>query len=331
MHLIEASICARVGVGYAVTVKVARRQRWGAGRRRRVRAGIRVVRVLAVNAPARVAFLAGRARPLRKPVAPVAFADVISGRALVASPPAAEFGVVARIIRIFSLSARRLSVAVPHVISGSQRRWRPGRGGGRRRGRHRDLVDEGRRRRRRRRQRGRRGRRRRVRGRRQLGRQLGRICCGPDARDIQRSRPPPVRVVVTAVQVWTGGADRTDQVVHAGRHRALIIARLTEGQKSRMGAELDVGLAGAGARLFHQCNLLFKVMIVGGVFAKTKAVRLLTCWHKSRRLQASSGSDRKRWRRKQRVCDRGRRCRLRNRRRGWWRWTREVSLHNSGG
>ena len=203
--------------------------------------------------------------------------------------------------------ARHHSVAVPHVISGSQRRWRRGRGGGRRRGRHRDLVDEGRRRRRRRRQRGRRRRRRRVRGRRHLGRQLGRICCGPDARNIQRSRPPPVRVVVAAVQVGTCGADRTDQVVHAGWHRALIISRLAEGQTSRMAAELDVGLAGAGARLFHECDLLCKALIVVGVFAKTKAVRLLTGWHKSRRLQASSGSARR------------------------WRWTRIVSLHNPGG
>ena len=117
MHLIDASRCARVGVGHAVTVKVAWRQRWGAGRRRRVRAGIRVVRVLAANAPPRVAFLAGRAR--RKVVAPVSFADVMSGRALVASTDlltaTTYMGVVARRVRV-CLSARHYSVAVPKFL-----------------------------------------------------------------------------------------------------------------------------------------------------------------------------------------------------------------------
>ena len=194
----------------------------------------------------------------------------MSAWAVDAASAVAQFGEGA-LRDVVSRGARHHSVAVPHVKSGSQRRWRRGR------------------------------------GRRHLGRQLGRICCGPDARLIQRSRPPPVRVVVAAVQVGTGGADRTDQVVHAGWHRALIISRLAEGQTSRMAAELDVGLAGAGARLFHECDLLCKALIVVGVFAKTKAVRLLTGWHKSRRLQASSGSARR------------------------WRWTRIVSLHNPGG
>ena len=60
-------------------------------------------------------------------------------------------------------------------------------------------------------------------------------------------------------------------------------------------------------QFFHECDLLCKALIVVGVFAKTKAVRLLTGWHKSRWLQASSGSARR------------------------WRWTRIVSLHNPGG